>query len=101
MTDRCLLTPNVTHPISLLTIVWPSNVSNYHKKSSKKLDLFDNSASLVLCDGNPPVSGGIPSQRVSDAESFPLCDVTMIETVLMGFRVIITTIMTRSIPSCL
>ena len=27
-------------------------------------------ASLAICDGNPPVTGGFPSQRASDAESF-------------------------------
>ena len=30
-----------------------------------------------LCDGNPSVIGGFPSQRASDAEMFPLYDVIM------------------------
>ena len=31
-----------------------------------------------LCEGNPPVTGGFPSQRVSNAEIFPFDDVIMI-----------------------
>ena len=31
-----------------------------------------------LCEGNPPVTGGFPSQRASNAEMFPFDDVIMI-----------------------
>ena len=30
-----------------------------------------------LCEGNPPVIGGFPSQRASKAEMFPFDDVIM------------------------
>ena len=31
-----------------------------------------------LCDGNPPVTGGFPSQRAGNAEMVPFDDVIMI-----------------------
>ena len=31
-----------------------------------------------LCEGNPPVNGGFPSQRASNAENFPFDDVIML-----------------------
>ena len=31
-----------------------------------------------LCEGNQPMTGGFPSQMVSDAEKFPFDDVIMI-----------------------
>ena len=37
-----------------------------------------------LCEGNPPVTGGFPSQRVSDAENFPFDDVIIGCAVYMG-----------------
>ena len=32
-----------------------------------------------LCEGNPPVTGGFPSQRASNAEIFPFDDVMILE----------------------
>ena len=35
----------------------------------------------VLCDGNPPVTGGFPSQRASNGERFPFDDAIMAQWV--------------------
>ena len=34
------------------------------------------SVSLALCEGNPPVTGGFPSQRAGNAGFDVFCDVT-------------------------
>ena len=33
---------------------------------------------MALCEGNPPVTGGFPSQRASNAKKFPFDDVIMV-----------------------
>ena len=40
-----------------------------------------NSASAGLCEGNLPVTGGLPSQRASNAEMFPFDDVIMMSVI--------------------
>ena len=58
---------------------WKSIVGNIWSQQSwwrHQMETF--SALLVLCDGNPPVTGGFPSQRVSDFDGtllfiFDLC----------------------------
>ena len=48
-----------------------SRLFRRRSKKASKLRVTD------VCEGNPPVTGGFPSQRASDAEMFPFDDVIM------------------------
>ena len=57
--------------ITSLTIVYPTVYSRRRSKKSPKLRVTG------LCEGNSPVTGEFPAQRVSNAEMFPFDDVIM------------------------
>ena len=46
--------------------------SGWHPKKHQS------SALLVHCEGNPPVTGGFPSQRASNEKNFPCYDIFMV-----------------------
>ena len=48
---------------------WLETRSFVQSRSRKQRRQHHKSASLALCDGNPPVTGGFPSQRASNASS--------------------------------
>ena len=57
--------------ITGVSIVWLTVCTcTYQRK-------YQRSASLALCEGNPPVTSGFPSQRASNTEMFPFDDVIM------------------------
>ena len=53
--------------MSVIAFPINGNSTVYSTASSDLQQINLNSASLALCDGNPPVTGGFPSQRASNA----------------------------------
>ena len=49
---------------------------------------------LSLCEGNPPVTGGFPTLRDSNAEMFPFDDV-----IILGLRLILVKSLTGEFPA--
>ena len=61
------------------SLLWLTNNKNNNKTQSLTL--------LALCEGNPPVTGGFPSQRASNAEIFSISWCLHDHCVVKWFRV--------------
>ena len=90
---------NNNHKHTKTSLQWRQNerigVSNYHHIYCLLSRLFGRTSKKTwklrvtgLCDGNPPVTDGFPSQRASNAEMFPFDDVVMMTpiTSIMGWH---------------
>ena len=83
---------------SLKSIQWRHNesggVSNHRRLNCVLIPLFRRISKKTpklhitdLCEGNPSVTGGFPSQRASNAEIFPFDDVTCCVSIFRKRRV--------------
>ena len=70
----------MTYQITGVSIVCPSIGSDADKKTLKL-------RVTGLCEGNPPVTSGIPSQRVSNTKRFPFDDVIMLSMQCVSNRI--------------
>ena len=62
----CNTTMTHIYKTSTWSLVMPHGISNHWQLNC----LFNNLVILVLCEGNPPVIGGFPSQRTVMREAF-------------------------------
>ena len=66
---------HISTAASKITGKWPVLINSFLGLTNKKKN--QSSTSLALCEGNPPVTGGFPSQRPVMTEVFPCQDIFM------------------------
>ena len=49
-------------------LIWPVLIRSAHNATWRCHDMKSFSSLLALCEGNPPVTGGFPSQRASNTQ---------------------------------